>query len=243
MSNPNWSRDELILALDFYFTEKKWKSFSKNNPKITELSQILNRMPFQEFNTRDEKYRNPNGVYMKLCNFLKYDPTYEGKGLTAGSKLEKDVWKEFSDKPEELNKTAVAIKNSIAKPDNPEVETPSDLEELDTAPEGRILTRIHSYRERKPENVEKKKSFVIKKRGKLECEVCTFVFEDKYGDLGKYFAECHHVIPLSELKSEQKPKIDDLSIVCANCHRMIHRKKPWLTIQQLKDVIQKSYKP
>ena len=31
--------------------------------------------------------------------------------------------------------------------------------------------------------------------------------------------------------------IDDLSWVCSNCHRMIHRQKPWLSIEELNAII------
>jgi 5-methylcytosine-specific restriction enzyme A len=51
------------------------------------------------------------------------------------------------------------------------------------------------------------------------------------------FAEVHHIKPLSELKGikhETDPKTD-LAILCANCHRMIHRKKNiTLTLNELK---------
>jgi predicted HNH restriction endonuclease len=30
--------------------------------------------------------------------------------------------------------------------------------------------------------------------------MCGFDFKDKYGELGEGFAECHHTIPVSELK-------------------------------------------
>ena len=34
--------------------------------------------------------------------------------------------------------------------------------------------------------------------------------------------------------------IDDLSWVCSNCHRMIHRQKPWLSIEELNAVLQRN---
>ena len=52
------------------------------------------------------------------------------------------------------------------------------------------------------------------------------------------FAECHHTIPVSKLKKRQKTKLSDLSILCANCHRMIHRSKPMLSIEQLQELLQ-----
>jgi 5-methylcytosine-specific restriction protein A len=70
------------------------------------------------------------------------------------------------------------------------------------------------------------------------CQVCGFDFESVYGKWGLEFAEVHHLIPLAELKGkEQKtdPK-KDLAILCANCHRMVHRKKGLtLTLEELRN--------
>jgi 5-methylcytosine-specific restriction enzyme A len=55
-----------------------------------------------------------------------------------------------------------------------------------------------------------------------------------YGEIGSGFIECHHNKPISELTGEQKSKLSDLSIVCSNCHKMIHRSKPLLVVDELK---------
>jgi hypothetical protein len=50
----------------------------------------------------DKRYRNVNGVYMKLTNFRRFDPAYTsaGKvGLTHGNREEEAVWREFSVNP------------------------------------------------------------------------------------------------------------------------------------------------
>ena len=71
------------------------------------------------------------------------------------------------------------------------------------------------------------------------CEACGFDFEQTYGNLGKDFAECHHSKPVSELKPGEKTKLTDLRIVCANCHRMIHRVRPWKTVAQINALVSK----
>jgi predicted HNH restriction endonuclease len=49
-------------------------------------------------------------------------------------------------------------------------------------------------------------------------------FEKVYGkELGRDFAEAHHLVPLHKLKGVVKTSLDDLRTVCANCHRMLHR--------------------
>jgi hypothetical protein len=82
--NPAWTDDELILALDLYFRLNPART-SDSNPAIIELSGVLNSLPIHAEALRGEKFRNPSGVYMKLCNFLRFDPGYSGKGLVAGA--------------------------------------------------------------------------------------------------------------------------------------------------------------
>lgn len=67
------------------------------------------------------------------------------------------------------------------------------------------------------------------------CTVCGFSFENIYGDIGHGFIHIHHLTPISEIKSEYKLNpVNDLRPVCPNCHAMIHRRKPALTIDELK---------
>ena len=82
-----------------------------------------------------------------------------------------------------------------------------------------------------------KKERVLKENETLSCEVCGFDFVEVYGDHGYGFIECHHTKPVSELMVGERTKISDLSLVCSNCHRMIHKKRPWLSVKELKDVI------
>ena len=68
-----------------------------------------------------------------------------------------------------------------------------------------------------------------------DCGVCGFNFETEYGDLGKYYIEVHHLKPISEIGEEHEIEpIRDLRPVCANCHAMLHRKKPVLSIEELR---------
>ena len=113
-------------------------------------------------------------------------------------------------------------------------EVPSQDEEF---AEGRILTALHKRRERSPILVRKKKAEVLSKEGRLACEVCEFDFQTRYGKLGTGFAECHHKAPLSSLNERVKTRLIDLAVVCANCHRMLHRSRPMLSIISLKALL------
>lgn len=74
---------------------------------------------------------------------------------------------------------------------------------------------------------------MLKDTGALRCEACGFDFEEAYGEVGKGFAECHHTRPVSELRPDQGTRLADLAILCANCHRMLHRRRPWLSAEGL----------
>lgn len=105
--------------------------------------------------------------------------------------------------------------------------------------EGKPIMRLHQSRERAPEIVKQRKDQVLNETGKLECEVCSMDFEKTYGQLGRGFAECHHKNPLSLRDKNEETSLCDLAIVCSNCHRMLHRKHPWLTLNDLKDIYEK----
>lgn len=234
MKNPNWTKDELILALELYFRDETAIG-NKNHPEVIRLSQILNSLPIHSDGVQEANFRNPTGVAMKLSNYLRFDPSYKGKGLDRGNKMEEVVWNMYSSDIDALTK----VKNAIIGNINFLKESRSSQIEdsLEEASEGKVLTRVHKTRERNKAIVKKKKESVLRKTGALKCETCSFDFKEIYGELGEGFAECHHKKPVSQLKNNEKTKLDDLAILCANCHRMIHRSKPWKTIDELKIIL------
>lgn len=236
--NPDWTRDEIILALDLYF-RVDYKKVSKNDPEILALSDLLNRLPIHSDRPNEAKFRNPNGVYMKLGNLRRFDPTYTGVGLKAGNRIEEDVWRDFGSDRAKLKLVADALRAAATLPD--ELWKPASISEgITEATEGRILTRLHVIRERSRELVESKKQQALKRFGNLECEACKFDFEHQYGQVGTGFMECHHLNPISTLGSPERTRLDDLALICSNCHRMIHRPSVWLTMPQLKWTIQQN---
>lgn len=229
--NPNWTRDELILALNLYISAgRKW--LDRKHPDVIALSQLLNELPIHSTEDREVEFRNPNGVSMKLGTFLSLDPEYPGKGLRRGSKLEQEVWDNYADKPYELHQVARAITSSLAL-GIAESPVSYELEGDDEFCEGRILTLLHMERERNPKVVRRKKEKVLKELGRLACEVCGFDFAEVYGERGVGFSECHHLVPLAQLTMDQSTRLSDLAIVCANCHRMLHRGPSLLSIEEL----------
>lgn len=74
----------------------------------------------------------------------------------------------------------------------------------------------------------------------LNCAACEFNFETAYGSLGEDFIHVHHIVLIGAVGSEYSvDPVNDLIPVCPNCHAMIHRVNPPLTIEQLRHILSK----
>lgn len=69
--------------------------------------------------------------------------------------------------------------------------------------------------------------------GKLKCECCGLDPVEFYGAAGERCLEAHHRIPIEELQPDSITRVDEMAIVCASCHRMIHSEKPCIPVEQL----------
>ena len=112
-------------------------------------------------------------------------------------------------------------------------------QEDDEFSEGKLLLKKHLSRERNPKLISEAKRLFVEKNNHLFCEVCGFDFVKTYGEIGNNFIEAHHIKPISKMKEGDRTSLQDIAVVCSNCHRMIHRKKPLLTVEQLKKIMQK----
>jgi len=77
----------------------------------------------------------------------------------------------------------------------------------------------------------------LRQSGVLARTVCGFAFEKQYGRWGDGFIECHHTVPLSQLRPGQVTHLRDLALVCANCHQMLHHGGQTLTIATLHSLV------
>ncbi|MPM99721.1 hypothetical protein SDC9_146915 [bioreactor metagenome] len=90
--------------------------------------------------------------------------------------------------------------------------------------EGRkILVDNHMQIERNKKVIKNAKALFYKKHKRLFCEICGFDFEKAYGKLGEGFIEAHHINPVSKMKDGDETSIEDIMMVCSNCHSIIHR--------------------
>ena len=103
-------------------------------------------------------------------------------------------------------------------------------------PEGKEIYKLHRTIERNSAVVKLAKQVGLRNDPLLRCQACGFSFVQTYGSLGEGFIEAHHILPLSELTEETETKIEDIALVCSNCHRMIHR-RPGLSLNGLKNLL------
>lgn len=104
-------------------------------------------------------------------------------------------------------------------------------------PEGRLLLREHVHRERNRQLVVEAKRYFKRKYGKLFCEICGFCFEEVYGKLGEDFIEAHHIKPVSQIKKGERTRIEDLMMLCSNCHSMVHRGPEILSREDMMGIV------
>ena len=112
---------------------------------------------------------------------------------------------------------AVAFFEDVARA-LPDAKAEDEQREVYPRFENRKLVASHLHRERS-----KLLAAECKIRDDYTCQVCGLRFEDAYGKLGNEFSEAHHLIPLGRLRENVRTRIEDLTTVCANCHRMLHR--------------------
>jgi 5-methylcytosine-specific restriction enzyme A len=226
--NPKWTRDETILALDLYF-DYNGRVPSSSDPRIIALSDLLRTFPYHSSAARQESFRNPDGVAFKLQN-LRQIAT--GKGLGNVSKMDKTIWYEFGDKPGRTKSLADLIRSGIKT-----YESYQEEAEEEEFAEGRVVTEAHKRRERNPK-LRKKLIEQRKCSGPLDCELCGC--KAQASEFGESIFEAHHMQPIAA-GIERITRLKDMALLCANCHRMIHRaiakKKCWLDLKEAKKLI------
>jgi 5-methylcytosine-specific restriction protein A len=91
--------------------------------------------------------------------------------------------------------------------------------------------RLHRVTERN-QTLSKK----VKKLQGYECKACGFDFESRYGEIGRGYIEAHHNVPISKLSGAkiQLDPLKDFTVLCSNCHSMIHRIKPTPTVEEFR---------
>lgn len=101
--------------------------------------------------------------------------------------------------------------------------------------EGKLIVRTVRQRQRNRKLVtDAKLRFRASHAGQLYCEVCGFDFSVAYGI---DYIEAHHTEPISSLESDTENTLDDVVLLCANCHRAAHTRTPPYGVDELRDLL------
>lgn len=218
-----------MIVLDFYLRTRGTMSYRRTAPGIPELSHELRSLRVLPLEVRsDPRFRNTSGVALKIHNFESLDPDSPGEGMGHSAAGDREVWAQWAHRPDELAE-AVALIRARGESDDAPPDTGEDEEYQ--APEGRILYREHRRYERDRKLVEKKHKAVLKKTGRLACEVCDFDSDEVFGIPG--LIDVHHVVPLHKI-GESVTTLKDLALVCPTCHRALHKHRPIITPRELR---------
>ncbi|WP_089158255.1 HNH endonuclease [Micromonospora sp. NBS 11-29] len=232
----DWTRDEIIMACDLV-ASNEWRELRAHHSSVIELSDLLQKYWMHTGEKFSPSHRNPNSVSRKTTDIASRHPDYTGRA-TRGSKLDRIVLADFLAAPQEMHRQARAIRKAISEGwGNAATDSMPDagLSEA-SVQEGGILERMHFRRDRdkgiRDKAIKRHKSI----HGFVACQACGFNFAATYGPRGEDYIECHHRVPLSE-SGETVTRVTDFVLLCSNCHRMIHRVRPWITVDQLIEIL------
>jgi 5-methylcytosine-specific restriction protein A len=216
--NPDWSREETILALAL--VQQHWPKIpGKRSPEVKALSDLIRRLPIHAGVHKNEKFRNPDGVYLKLQNLASLHPEKaDRKGLRT-SHTDRAVWDELGADPRRTRLLADQIAKGIDVIESDPIDAIEDDDDFE-AVEGAMLTRVHRRRERERGFRSRVVRRIEKAYGVVRCEACEAVAM-LAGPIGVSMFEVHHLAPLSNAATTVT-RLEDLALLCANCHRLIH---------------------
>ena len=231
MARINWTEEELLLAA-YWYHKNGYKTLDDTSPEVQELAHILQGTSFHPLSDREVNFRSPNSVSLKIRNIA--DTERSDGPSSNGSKGDGPALRAFRDNPEQAIQRAERILEIVRAG---ELAKAADVT-LDglAYEEGGLLLVEHYKRERSTKLRSKKISAVLAAGEPIACEVCAFNFEKFYGERGRGYIEVHHKLPL-HVAGQSQTRLQDLALLCANCHRMIHNKKTWLTPDELKALI------
>jgi HNH endonuclease len=148
--------------------------------------------------------------------------------------LERSV-KPYLTRPASCASTALSMIDTIDITVRDDIES-FEHEENQTFVEGERVSRYSNFYERNREL----RAAAVRHHGTV-CKTCGFDFSEIYGEHGREFIEVHHLIPVSSLtNSKCIDPVYEMTVLCSNCHRMIHRRRNnILTIDQLKEIIRR----
>lgn len=227
----DWVYDELVLAADLV-SRNGWTGVRAGSPQALDLATLLRRGQLHVGEVLPVNFRSTSSIQRKTYDLATADEGYEGRP-TRGGRLDAVVIAAFRADTPGMQARAVAVRDALAAGETLSV-APEDADEVESR-EGGILEHMARRRERDGGLRTRKLRAVLDAGGSLVCEVCGFDFGATYGERGEGYIEVHHVQPL-HVTGATVTRLDDLALLCANCHRMCHRGK-WITPEAVRETL------
>ncbi len=98
--------------------------------------------------------------------------------------------------------------------------------------EGAAYRGEATFRYRNRSLIEKKKQ-----QSDGRCSVCTLRFAERYKGIDKDCLIAHHVHPIGKRKKATRTTLDDIDLLCPNCHAAVHTEDPPLSADQLRGML------
>lgn len=242
-----------IAAIGYYIGDE---------PIVRDCSKITEEEYDQAW--RENGYRSPSsqGSLKKLAYkmakgdviYVKEGPYIAGKGrIKSGYKYKPNVlnvegilWEHYVEVDWENDFTKFKLdleanQHTVLELDEKRLKLirkiePQAIKELDKreAEEGDQYVSEATFRKRNMSLIDAKKS-----SSDYMCEVCGMSFEEVYGKIGRGYIIAHHKNPIGGRRRSSKTTMDEIALVCSNCHDMLHRKNPPMDVEELRNLIQK----
>lgn len=184
---------------------------------------------------RTETFRNADGVALKLQNL--FSAVEPGRGLTY-SKTDFEVVADFPrSEAGKLSEVARTLRTSLEIVDPRPTTVDPGISDDDVFVEGRWLTIRHRQRDARL----RRRLLTRSKGAALRCEMCDFTPPEFDLPVRESFFEAHHRIQLAEAERERETKVSDMALLCACCHRLIHRliacRKQWIGVEDARSYL------
>tara|TARA_B100000809_G_scaffold238290_1_gene258899 strand:- start:289 stop:1275 length:987 start_codon:yes stop_codon:yes gene_type:complete len=217
------------LGQSFGEAKKRYgKGWEKNLEKHAEL--MRDKIPHysEYFDSGKIEFSVEGGDIYYESGYV-YHRSYDVENMPEESELIKDLETMLEAYNELIEKGGRDIDADLRNQEDinsEEVEESKDWESNE-----KLVLKEHKRYERKNSSAIKK---LKEKLNYPPCVICGLNFEEEYG---VQYIEAHHIVPFSEMKKKgltsRKISEKDIAMLCANCHRMIHKYKN-MSIDQLK---------
>jgi 5-methylcytosine-specific restriction protein A len=113
LPKPDWTREEIILACELV-EANGWKQLDGRDPRVQELSALLQSGAIHPAAPRNPDFRNPAGVARKTHNIVSTHPDFRGT-VSHGNQLDEEVLGDFLADPARMHAAAAQVRELLTR--------------------------------------------------------------------------------------------------------------------------------